>query len=131
MQSIDTNVLVRLLVQDDEQQCSRAEALLRRALEDGGILIGDIVLVEVVWVLRKAYRFERTQIANVLRNFIRIEGVFVEERGRIDNALAAFETGSADFSDYLILESARRADALPLWTFDHKLSAAKGAQLVP
>lgn len=131
MQSIDTNVLVRLLVQDDEPQCRRAEALLRRALAEGGILIVNVVLVEVVWVLRKAYRFERTQIANVLRSFIRIDGVFVEEQERIDQALAAFEAGSADFSDYLILESARHSAALPLWTFDRKLSLTNGAQLLP
>ena len=45
-------------------------------------------------------------------------------------ALAAFEAGAADFADYFILESARRDGALPLHTFDERLSRSDGAKLV-
>jgi predicted nucleic-acid-binding protein len=45
-------------------------------------------------------------------------------------ALAAFETGSADFADYFILESARRAGTLPLRTFDERLSRMEDVELV-
>lgn len=45
-------------------------------------------------------------------------------------ALAAYESGAADFSEFFILESARRGGALPLHTFDERLSRANGAKLV-
>lgn len=59
------------------------------------------------------------------------DGVHSEDRATVLSALAAFETGSADFSDYVILESARRAGALPLFTFDDKFSRSAGALIVP
>jgi predicted nucleic acid-binding protein len=57
--------------------------------------------------------------------------VIAEDEAATLRALAAFETGPADFSDYLILDTARHADALPLWTFDERLARAAGAKMVP
>jgi predicted nucleic-acid-binding protein len=54
----------------------------------------------------------------------------MEDEATTRLALAAFETGSADFADYFILESARRRGALPLHTFDERLSRTDGATLV-
>lgn len=131
MQSIDTNVVVRLLVHDDEDQGRRAEAAFRRALDAGGVWIPQVVLVEAVWVLRSGYKFDRASITTVLRNLIGTEGVIVEEQDLVLGGLSAFESGGADFTDQLILESARRARALPLWTFDERLSRLEGVEQVP
>jgi predicted nucleic-acid-binding protein len=59
------------------------------------------------------------------------EGVVVEEQQLAQSALTSFEAGTADFADYVILESARRANALPLWTFDEKLLRAQDVEGVP
>ena len=67
----------------------------------------------------------------MLRTLFGTEGVTVEEELLVLSALAAFETGAADFADYLILETARRAQALPLWTFDERLVHAEGVERVP
>lgn len=131
MQAIDTNVVVRLIVHDDEEQGRRAEAIFRRALHAGGIWLAQVVLVETVWVLRSAYGFDRTSISSVLRTLLGTEGVAVEEELHVVSALAAFETGAADFADYLILETACRAQALPLWTFDERLVQSEGVERVP
>ena len=130
MESIDTNVLVRLLVKDDEQQTRLAETVFRQILGVGGVWISQVVVVETVWVLRSAYRFDRTSIVEVLGKLLDGEGVIVEQEHLVRAALSAFEKGDADVSDYLILESARRCEALPLWTFDRRLSRADGAKHV-
>lgn len=65
------------------------------------------------------------------RAFLDTEGVTVEEAPLVLFSLALFEAGEADFSDYMILEHARRAQALPLWTFDGPLAQADGAARVP
>lgn len=62
---------------------------------------------------------------------MRLEGVGVEDRDLVTVALTAFESGKADFADYLILEKAREEKALPLWTFDEKLAASEAVELVP
>jgi predicted nucleic-acid-binding protein len=130
VEAFDTNVVVRLCVRDDEEQYRRAEPLFRRAAAGGGAWLSSVVLVEVAWVLRVAYKFDRPTVAATLRNLIAIEGVHLEDDATTRLALAAFEDGSADFADYFILESARRGGALPLRTFDERLSKADGVELV-
>jgi len=88
------------------------------------------VLAEVGWVLRVAYKLDRAIIAATLRGLIDIDGVHVEDDATTRVALSAFEAGPADFADYLILESARRRSAIPLHTFDERLSRADGTKLV-
>ena len=131
MEALDTNVVVRLLVRDDEAQCRRAEQLYRRAITAGGVWIPSVVIVETAWVLRVAYTFDRAAITTALRLLLSAEGVIAEDEAATLRALAAFETGPADFADYLILDTARHAEALPLWTFDEQLARATGAKLVP
>jgi predicted nucleic-acid-binding protein len=89
------------------------------------------VLVETAWVLREAYKFDRATIAETLRRLVGAEGVIAEDEPVVLRALGAFEAGPADFSDYLILDVADRAQALPLWTFDERLARASGAKQVP
>jgi predicted nucleic-acid-binding protein len=57
MVAIDTNVLLRVLVDDDAAQATRARRWMTRH-EDEGILVDQVVLVELVWVLRARYRQE-------------------------------------------------------------------------
>jgi predicted nucleic-acid-binding protein len=130
VEAFDTNVIVRLCVRDDEEQYGRAELVFRRAIARGGAWLSSVVLAEVAWVLRVSYKFDRATIAATLRRLIATDGVHVEDEVTARLGLTAFEAGSADFADYLILESARRAGALPLHTFDERLSRADGAELV-
>lgn len=130
MEAFDTNVVVRLLVRDDEEQYQRAELIFRRATVESRVWLASVVLAEVVWVLRIAYQFDRATTAASLRRLIDTDGVQVEDATTTRLALAAFETGTADFADYFILESARRDGALPLHTFDERLSRSDGAKLL-
>jgi hypothetical protein len=78
-----------------------------------------------------AYKFDRATTAAALRRLLSSDGVTVVNEPTTLRALAAFEAGQADFSDYVILETARRAGALPVHTFDDHLARAEGAELVP
>jgi predicted nucleic-acid-binding protein len=130
VEAFDTNVIVRLCVRDDEEQYGRAELVFRRAAADAGAWLSSVVLAEVAWVLRVAYKFDRATTAATLHRLIAIDGVHVEDEATTRLALAAFEAGSADFADYFILESARRGGALPLHTFDERLGRSEGTRLV-
>lgn len=130
-EAFDTNVVVRLLVQDDEDQCRRAEHAWRGAVARGGAWLATVVLVELGWVLRVAYRFDRETIAGALRRLVGSEGVFVEDPAAIRWALDAFASGPADFADLVILHAAQLANAMPLHTFDGRLAEVPGAQLIP
>ncbi|VFN07792.1 MAG: Predicted nucleic-acid-binding protein, contains PIN domain [Candidatus Kentron sp. G] len=130
MESLDTNVVVRLLVEDDPLQLRLAAELWREAIHRDGIFLSEVVLVETVWVLNTSYRFDRQTIVKVLDAMMRIEGVSVEQEERISTALQAYAAGPADFSDYLILTTAQRHRALPVHSFDRRFARVAGVGLV-
>ena len=130
MKTFDTNVIVRVLVEDDAQQSSRALQLWQQALGAGGVFVPKVVLVEVIWVLSRAYHFERQVIAQIVSLMLRTEGVHVEDVHQAHAALFAYMRGSADFSDYLLLESARAVAALPVYTFDRRFSINTDVALI-
>jgi predicted nucleic-acid-binding protein len=130
MRSVDTNVVVRLLVKDDVAQTRIADETWRDLLASGGVFLSKVVLVEVGWVVRVSYGFDRATIAEALRRLVDIEGVVVEHEPTIRRALDRYERGSAEFADYVLLESSRDASALPVLTFDQRFARETDVQLV-
>jgi predicted nucleic-acid-binding protein len=128
--ALDTNVLVRLLVHDDESQSRAAERVVVRARHAGTRLyVSDVVLCELAWVLRARYRLPREEIAKALDAVLRTELIVVDDVAMLDRALAAFRRGPADFADYLIGETARRAGATEVVTLD-RVMKGDGVRLV-
>ena len=97
MRSFDTNVAVRLVIEDDPAQCERAERAFRRAVAEGGVFFSATVLVEVAWVLRVACKQDRATVAAALRRLIGAAGVTVEHDAIVRRAIADFEAGPATF----------------------------------
>ncbi len=127
MIGLDTNVLVRFLVRDDEKQSRRATKLIKGAVERGEqLFISDIVMCETVWVLSAAYRFTRTEIVDALAGLVRARNLVFSSTDRLARALAAYRHGKGDFADYLIRELARAAGADTVATFDRALLKDEG-----
>ena len=127
MIGLDTNVLVRFLVRDDEDQHRRAVELLQRETGEGEtFFVGEVVLAEVVWVLASRYRCGREEIASVVRQLTEVQELVLESTNRVLRALRAFERGKGGFADYLIAERARDAGCSSVATFDRALHAADG-----
>jgi len=130
MLSLDTNVILRLVVKDDDTQRLAAQHAWRDAVASGGIFLSKIVLVELAWVVRASYGFDRATIAQALRRLIDLDGVVVEHEPAVRRALDRFERGPADFSDYVILESSREASALPVLTFDQRFARETDVRMI-
>ncbi|MXX75314.1 MAG: type II toxin-antitoxin system VapC family toxin [Holophagales bacterium] len=130
MIALDTNVLLRFIVREDEEQAEAAETLLRRlTLEEPGFICRE-VLVELVRVLERYYRFERDQIATVLNELVVVAAVEIECASDVAEAAGGYRRGGADFADRMIAAAARRAGAVPLYTFDRKAARLPGVTLV-
>lgn len=125
MAAVDTNVLVRLLVDDDEDQVRHARAFLRA---HGPAWVSHVVVAEVTWVLASAYGVDRRGIAEAVESLLSLSVVEIEEPEVVAGALESFRSSSADFGDCLILACARRANRLPLATFDAGLGRVEGAR---
>lgn len=127
MIALDTNVLVRFLVEDDEAQSAAAAALIEETLSTGeGLFVSDIVLCETVWVLTASYRVKRPTTISVLRELLRARQVAFSTPDGISRALDAFARGRGDFADYLIREHARAAGCDHVATFDRTLFGEPG-----
>jgi predicted nucleic-acid-binding protein len=118
----DTNVLVRVLVGDDPSQQRAVLARLRKIHAAGSsVLVSTVVLAELAWVLHSAYRYTRPQIAAALRGVLNTPPFTTPQRSEALAAVAEYEKGPADFSDYLVVELARAEGYDKVLTFDQRL----------
>ena len=123
MIGLDTNVLVRYLVEDDPEQSPRATALVERALEQGQrLFVPQIVLCELVWVLDSVYRYPLERITTVLRDLLRARQLVIEDLDSARKALDRYSARGGDFADYLIVERCRAAGCDRVASFDGGLS---------
>lgn len=127
MIALDTNVIVRYLTEDDEEQADRAAALIEGAVVQGEqLFVAHIVLCELAWVLDRSYRRPRSDIVSAIRGILKSAQVLVEDSELVHLALARYESGIAGFADYLIRERASAAGCDEVATFDRKLLAEEG-----
>ena len=130
MSALDTNVLVRYLVRDDAEQADAARALLESLTTEHPGYICREVMVELVWVLERAYGFSRDRIATILEELVATEGLVIEEADDVARAASRYRTSGAGFSDLMILAAAKRSGAQPLYTFDQKAARLEGVSLL-
>jgi predicted nucleic-acid-binding protein len=122
MIALDTNVLVRFIVDDDKAQAARAARLIDRATErEETVFVSDIVLCEFVWVLSVSYRVARAEIASTLGRLVQAKQLAFTDTERVRRATDAYAKGRGDFADYLIREHARDAGCTAVATFDRAL----------
>jgi predicted nucleic-acid-binding protein len=127
MIGLDTNVLVRYLVQDDVAQARRATRLIEQASRsDERLFVNPIVLCELVWVLESAYDCSRADIANTLETLFRAAAFEIGEKDAAWWALECYRGGRGDFADCLIGRLDGQAGCGRTMTFDAALKAVAG-----
>ena len=123
MIGIDTNALVRYFTQDDPEQARKVDAFFATAVEDGSrVHVDDIVLCELVWVLRAAYRLGKQTIAEALDKVMSTAIFSFDDRELLRAALTDYLKGPGDFSDYVIGRRNTRAGCEHTVTFDRRLN---------
>ncbi len=130
MISLDTNILVRYLVNDDAEQSAAARALASTLTAEEPAFVCREVLVELVWVLERSCGFSRDAISTTLLDMLSREGIVLETSDDVARAALGYRRGSADFSDLMIAAASRREGALPLYTFDRRASRLEGVRLL-
>lgn len=130
MIGLDTNVLVRYLVRDDEQQAEAARELLESLTSERPGFVCREVIVELVWVLERAYGYSPVRISKVLLELAATEGLVMEAAGDVARAAVRYRVSGGGFSDLMILAAAERSGAHPLYTFDKEAARIDGASLL-
>ena len=123
MIGIDTNVLVRYLVQDDEKQAAAATKIFNRVSDTNPAFINNIVMCEMVWVLSRAYKYQKKIIVEVIEQLLTTSGIEFENAEIIRKALRRYSKGKGDFADFMIAETNNSNGASTTYTFDRRASA--------
>lgn len=124
MVTLDTNVLLRAVVDDPQapEQTMASRALLRQAWLGGDqIYVPDVVVVEVVWVLRKVLKTSKEEIVALLRGLLENALFVFDDASSLHRAVQTWERDRGDLADFIIGERAVSRSALPVYTFDAAL----------
>ena len=131
MPALDTNVLVRYVVQDDSGQLAAAKRLISRCVAEGQSLFVPVtVALELEWVLRASFGCVKDDVLQVLSNLFSAAELTFESERALEVALQLYREGSADFADCLHVALATEAGEQPLWTFDKGAAKVIGTRLL-
>ena len=130
MIGLDTNVLVRYIMQDDPKQSSMATGLIESLDSDNPGYITMVSVVELYWVMTSSYELSGQQVSQALQAILRTKQLLVERADQVMRALRVFDEGKADFADCLIERSAAGAGCTQTMTFDVGASKHAGMALI-
>jgi predicted nucleic-acid-binding protein len=121
MLGVDTNVLIRYLVQDDRRQYEKARRLIQREAGKGEpVLVSLLVLLEIEWMLRSRYGLSKAEILAAFSALLDAADLAFEDETSVEYALYSWKDSAADFADCLIEARNRRLGCRATATFDGK-----------
>jgi len=130
MIGLDTNVLVRYIMQDDARQSLLATGLVESLSAEAPGFVPLVSVVELAWVLSSAYELDREQLIEAFEGLLRTKEIVVDRAETVWKALRVFQSGNADFADCLIERTAASAGCERTMTFDRGAVNGCGMMLV-
>ena len=118
MIGLDTNVVVRYLMQDDPRQSRRATQVIEALTVDEPAFLPIVTIMELVWVLESSYELTRTQVAQALAGLLDSRELRVDRAEIVAQAMRTYRAGKADFADALIARLSHDAGCEATLTFD-------------
>ena len=129
MRGLDTNVLLRVLVAADPEQLRRVRAFLAARLPGKPLYVNRIVVCELIWTLRRRFRFDREQIADVVDRLLKSRLV-LEDYDALGLALYLYHTSGADLAHCLLGVINRAAGCERTATFDRAAARLDEFELI-
>jgi predicted nucleic-acid-binding protein len=117
MTGVDTNILVRAVLEDSPEESALAKAFIKKACIQKNLFISCFAILEMVWVLKSQNR-SRSQIAEAIWDLLDSPGIHVGNRTIVSKAVGKYIKGKADFGDYMILSEGELEGANLLVSFD-------------
>jgi len=127
---LDTNVLLRVFIDDDPQQAAAARRFILNAAPSG-LLVSDLVLAEMVWTLGRRLKASRASIIEVLERILERSEFILENRQDIRDAVRIFARTRVDFGDCLIAVRNRRHGATRTVSLDEDSIEASVFDAIP
>lgn len=131
MFGLDTNVLVRFLVRDDEKQTAVARTAIERAVAAAQPLnVSLLTVLETEWVLRSHYRYTKDAILRTFKALLEARDLIFDDESTLEQAIYHYENNTADFADCLMIARYGRIGCNAMLTFDIRAAQVPGGQLL-
>jgi predicted nucleic-acid-binding protein len=130
MIGLDTNVIVRYVMQDDPKQSQKATRLIEALSSETPGFVPLVAVVEIAWVLTSCYDLKREQVAEAMGGILRSKEFVVDRAEQVAQALRVYKTGSADFADCLIERGSTSAGCERTMTLDASAAKSAGMTLI-
>lgn len=131
MPALDTNVLVRYVVQDDPRQTRIARRYIERfANHETSLFLATSVILETEWVLRSVYRFSKDSVIDVFVGLLDAREMTFQDERSFEIAVFLYREHHIDFADCLHLATAQTFEQLPLFSFEKKAGRVAGFELL-
>lgn len=129
--AVDTNVLLRYLLEDDLAQLAAVKILFRRAVTSGEMLFVPVtVMLELEWVLRSFFRVSKHAFIQMAREVLSSTELELQAEDAVEFALESYGQSTADYADCLHAALTADSNRGPFWTFDKTASKVEGAKLL-
>ena len=120
MIGIDTNVLVRFLVDDDEHQNTVAHSFMSERTVESPAFLSAIALAETVWVLHRQMEYPMSNIITMLQALLSADNLIIEHTEELDMLINGDGEPKGDLADHLIAWFGAKAGCTKSVTFDRK-----------
>ncbi len=130
MIGLDTNVLVRYIMQDDPKQSPKATKLIESLDSNEPGFVTLVSVIELYWVLTSCYALSSVEVKQALEALLRAKQIVGDRGEQVLRALRTFNSGKADFADCLIERIASSAGCQETMTFDAGAAKHAGMTLV-
>lgn len=117
---IDTNILLRVAVNDDPVQSDSVMNFINKLGENDTLVVGVVVIMETAWVLERFYGYSKSTVLDFVQAILERREIEVPDYEVIGNAIDICRNSGADFSDAVISEMNRMAGCTVTYTFDQK-----------
>ena len=126
MKAIDTNILIRFLIGDDELQAKKVYAIFKKAeSERKELFVPLLVILEMLWVLESVYEISRTEILESISDLLLMPIFKFDQQSALQQLVHSAQGNKYDLSDLLIAHSANANGCEAVITFDKKASKFK------
>ncbi len=131
MKAVDTNVLIRFIMKDDEKQAQSVYQLFKQSEQNQQpLFVSLLVVLEVIWVLQSVYEIPDADIVQTFSDLLAMPVLSFKSENVLENFIESTANTSFDLSDLLIANSAYSSDCESIFTFDKKASKFKYFELL-
>ncbi len=123
MKGVDTNILVRFLIGDDEIQAKKVYNIFKKTeSEKNELFVSLLVILELIWILESVYEIQRAEILDSISELLLMPILKFENQSALQQFTLSAQGNKYDLSDLLIAHSAKTQGCEAVLTFDKKAS---------